>query len=247
MARLFVRASSMRLTRDASPLSAVPFTFHAWAYPVASNNQTIVGIQPSGDTNTEAELMILSTDKPRCVQVSGGDFGSTYASEHGTSITQNAWNALGGVFVSNSSRTVWLNGVAGTANTGVASGLTLQRTGVGCRNWGSVSPDNHFDGRLCEVAIWNVALSDAEMVALSRRIPAWKIRPTAIVDYWPVYGRWSPELDLSTTAGDLTVVNSPAAADHLAISFPFRPPMVGRKAAAAAATRPQRLVLMGVS
>lgn len=71
-----------------------------------------------------------------------------------------------------------------------------------------------FDGRLAEVGIWDVALSDAEIAALATGVSPLLIRPANLKGYWPVYGSGSPEADLSGNGNNATITGTLNAADH---------------------------------
>src|SRR6185295_4330669 len=56
---------------------------------------------------------------------------------------------------------------------------------------------NFGAGRMAEVAIWGGVLLDAaEAVALGKGVSPLLVRPTALQYYWPLGGRFSPEIDV---------------------------------------------------
>lgn len=65
---------------------------------------------------------------------------------------------------------------------------------------------NCLEGNLCDVAIWNAVLSNAEVAALANGVSAGKIRRTSQVFYMPLFGETSPEGEFSGNAltGTLT-------------------------------------------
>ena len=72
---------------------------------------------------------------------------------------------------------------------------------------------------MAEVAIWNVALSDAEVAVLSGGLPHILMRPDALVRYWPLWGRHDPEIQLVGGTDSLTLNGSPAAANHAPVAI----------------------------
>lgn len=56
--------------------------------------------------------------------------------------------------------------------------------------------DIHFKGKIAEVALWNVALSDDEIALLSQGESPLNIRRADLIHYWPLDGNASPEPDL---------------------------------------------------
>lgn len=78
-----------------------------------------------------------------------------------------------------------------------------------------------FPGRLAEPAIWNVAASAGEMAALARGVSPLRIRPTALLGYWPLFGVGSPEPDYSGNGNNGTITGSVTQADHAPVQAPF--------------------------
>ena len=76
-------------------------------------------------------------------------------------------------------------------------------------------------GDLAEAAVWNVALTDAEVAALARGIHPFLIRPDALVAYWPILGRYSPEINLKSNSATMAIQGTLSQAAHPRI---FRPP-----------------------
>lgn len=70
-----------------------------------------------------------------------------------------------------------------------------------------------FDGMIAEFAIWDIELTDVECFALNDGISPNRIRPSAMVGYWPLYGNSSPEPDLSGNGNNGTVTGT-TKADH---------------------------------
>ena len=71
----------------------------------------------------------------------------------------------------------------------------------------------YADGDIAEVAIWNVALTGAEMAALAAGAPPGTVSPSALVFYAPIYGTQSPEKDL-ISANNLTVTGATASSAY---------------------------------
>jgi hypothetical protein len=78
-----------------------------------------------------------------------------------------------------------------------------------------------MSGRIAEVAIWNAALTDAEVAALASGVRAWMLRPANLKVYAPLWGVGSPEPDYSGNAFHFTVTGA-AQADHAPVA-PFSP------------------------
>jgi hypothetical protein len=70
-----------------------------------------------------------------------------------------------------------------------------------------------FAGDLAAIGVWNVGLTADEIASLAKGVPPDAVRPANLVEYWPLYGRNSPEQGLiSGISGTLT--GSPTVAEH---------------------------------
>ena len=87
---------------------------------------------------------------------------------------------------------------------------------------GGATNNNSMDGYMAEAAVWNVALTSAEVSVLSKGYSPLLVRPQSIVSYWPLIGRTSPEIDLVGGYG-MTLVNAPTTAAHPRIIYPTSP------------------------
>lgn len=111
-----------------------------------------------------------------------------------TSQATGSWCHVAAVFASDTSRSIYLNGGGKATNTTSVLGFTPTRmTFMEYRNFSTLYPLN---GKIQEIGIWNVALTDAEVYALSRAISPLSVRPDALGEYWPMLGRTSPEQNM---------------------------------------------------
>ena len=96
--------------------------------------------------------------------------------------TVDTWTHCAAIFTSNTSRRAILNGDTGgaannTTNTGTPGSLT--RFSLGVRDL--TAQQGFFQGLIGAWAVWNVALSDEEVVALAKGWHPTRIRRTALV------------------------------------------------------------------
>ena len=75
-----------------------------------------------------------------------------------------------------------------------------------------------MSGRIAEVALWDVALSAAEVAALASGVTPLHMRPGNLVAYWPVWGLHSPEIDLTSNGNNMTVTG-PVKAGHAPVTL----------------------------
>ena len=139
-----------------------------------------------------------------------------------------------------SERRMYLNGGNKGTGAGVASAQVVNSTAIGAQH-ASGSFVNFHSGLIWEVGIWNVALTDEEVAALSRKTSPDQIRPQALVGYWPLLGSDSPEPNRapSPTGNQypMTLYGTtvPAKADHGSMIYRSRPKMVARQSGLVAA------------
>ena len=205
MARTFVAASSQSLAVTSSPVSAVPLTVACWHKPTAINVQrNVLAISLSSSLKfyqLQQRASAICADQYDGTLLGSSTFSSGYSS--------GSWQHIAGVFTSNSSRTVYLGGVAATTNTTTIGTVTPDRLVLGARN-NAGTIDSFFDGDVAEAAVWNIALTASDIAALALAVSPLLVRPDALVFYAPVMGVYSPEIDLMGHR-DLTVTGATQA------------------------------------
>lgn len=219
MARL-LNGSSDYLSSATTPVTDYPLTLAAWGRPHnVTVNMTAIAVEDGSIGKPFVRLQLFGA---------GGDtlraqvHSTTSQAQSATTDTYsaNTWHHFGGVFPSTTSRTAYLDGVAGAEDTTNISITNIDNINVGRLQFDG-TPIQHFDGDLAEVAIWDVALSGAEMASLAQGISPKYIRPQSLVAYWPLYGLSSPEVDFSGGDYGLTVTGA-TASDHAPISLSTR-------------------------
>jgi hypothetical protein len=194
-------------------VTASPWTLAGWVNP--SSFGSTPGILAQGTSVAGAFLSVtLSTGGALRVSVDGTNVDT------GGSLAQSAWNH-------------WLVTYDGTTVRGYVNGasvLSATRTanyshgvafGAAAVSSGGAAGE-FLQGSLAELGIWNVALTAAEIAALALGVQPRHVRPGSLAAYWPLWGLSgnSVEPDLSGSANNLTLVNSPAASNHAPVT-PF--------------------------
>jgi len=218
MSRLFDDASSQYLTVASAPVTAVPLTMACWfRSDDATISQRLLELHNSGVSGDNFSLSAQGA--------TAGDpvaFASTTTAGGGsvanttTGYSANTWHHACGVTSAVNDRAVYIDGGSKGTNTGSKTPSGINSFNVGRR--GGTSPGVYFSGRVAEVGIWNVALSDVEVAALARGIAPPYIQPAALVGYWPVWGLHSPEIDLTPNNRTLTVTGA-TLADHAPVGL----------------------------
>lgn len=133
-----------------------------------------------------------------------------------SAITAGTWFHCAGI-LSGSEMRAYRNGVASAdSGEGVSIGNTTNALKLG--EAGSIATDNDFplNGKLAEVGIWNVRLSDGEITSLAGGVSPGLVRRNSLKGYWPL---WSTAhlMDLSgnanagTLTGGLNAAHAPVA------------------------------------
>lgn len=179
--------------------SAVPLTFSIWykATTIGAGNRHLIDVLK--DTSNYFAIRV-DTATPRVMTTVGG----TPAQANGPSnITTGQWYNIVGVIASTTSRTCYLDGVAGTTNTTSATVTSAVSGKIGYPGVGGEAA-----GSLAEAAIWNVALSAEDAAALAYTSPL-LIRPDALVSYVPLLASGTLDFMASaaTVSGSLTKDN----------------------------------------
>lgn len=187
MSRLFDNASSDRLTVASTPITSTPLTMSGWFYTDEFVNglyYAIMSLANNGATTSYHSLV---------ARVSSGGQGELWALTRAGGTNQdvvlgfaaNQWQHAGGVWASDTSREVFLDGVgSGTPDTTerIPSGINAVDVG----RVGDSSPTHYFSGYIAECGLWNVALTDVEMAILALGCSPLFIRPQSLVAYWPL-------------------------------------------------------------
>ena len=205
MSILFDDAASQSLYRTSAVVNALPITMACWfrsdddtirqglvSLYVDANNYYV--LEARGDVAGD-KIYALVNDTGGAVSASMGPFGA------------NTWNHGCAVFASTTNRQVYLDGVAGALSTTLKTPNTPTNTGIG-----RIVTTPYVSGRIAEVAIWNVALSENEIMMLAKGIAPLRIRGQNLKGYWPLYTS-DRLIDYSGNQNTMIAVNSPVTAE----------------------------------
>jgi len=221
MARIFTRASSHYLDNGAAVVTGNTFSIAGWVKPSATtNNQGIFSLGSSSANQRH----LLYTGSALSLHLFSGNGATTgqAGTGFGTVLTNGVWNHVCGVHSNTNARAVYLNN-GGTSNTNSTNvtGITPNRTYVGAYYTnGALQAGYYQDGCLAEFGVWTIALSSDERQALADGMSPLLVRPDALVGYWPLMGRTSPEID--QLGGYPLTVTGAAQADHPPMRYPGR-------------------------
>ena len=168
----------------------VPVTLSAWFNSDITNSARIIFAIAEGSilagTTLSPSLSVRTSGTATVTATTSAGNGTNNSSSANT-FAANTWNHVAGRFSGTASRIVYLNGEKATENTGNrATGGTLNKILIGRGSAGTYLPSAPFNGRLAEIAIWNVALDDDEIISLSKGIKPTQIRPQSLEYYVPL-------------------------------------------------------------
>lgn len=197
MSRNFVAASSQYLSNAAAVLSAYPITIACWFKASTAHTGALVVLD---DGVSKYNGIGYRNDIPGAIAAFSTGALTSYTSN---TVSTGVWAHAGGVFSASNNRVAYLNGSAGTADTNNNTGGMGTTTGIG-----QVIGVQFFNGDIAQAAIWNVALTTAEMQSLASGLSPLLIRFSALQTYWILAGTVSPEPD-SVGTFPLTLNNAP--------------------------------------
>lgn len=174
MAYKFVDASTQYIT-GANPSSAMPMTLACYMKPVNTTTYHVGLIVRTANASNYWQIYCageIAGDPIRAELVGAIGAGAVTS----IAFTANAWNHGTGVFTSSTSRTAYINGGSAGSNT-----TSVTPTGVTEVRIGGPSTSD-----VAEAAIWDVALTAAEIASLGKGFKPTRIRPRSLVFYAPL-------------------------------------------------------------
>jgi hypothetical protein len=194
------------LTTSGAVLTAAPLTMACWGIHGATGVlDYAMNLGVSGATNNRFVLGVNASDQ---VFMESAAASASSAVTTAT-VPTSGWQHFAGVTASATSRFAYLNGTPGSVQTTsrVPSGINMLRVGAG----GTAS--SLWTGTIAHCAVWNVALTDAEIAALAAGLSPLAMRPGALVAYWPYMGRDTADIDI-VGRFDLTNTSTTSGADE---------------------------------
>ena len=221
MARSNTGSTSNYFANSAAPVTAVPLTMVCWFNPAnVTADMNLVSIIDTNGFNYFSLSAYGAATSDRIAADTGN--GTTFPfAQSSAAYTANSWHHAAGVWTSATSRAAFLNGAnKGTNSTSCTPG-GLNHVNIAAYQGASSGVLGPLNGSVAEAAIWNVALSDAEIARLAEGVSPLEIRPESIVAYWSLDGLDSPEPDWKPVSGTrypLTMTGTMAFANHAPVN-----------------------------
>lgn len=216
MARSFNGSSDFITPTSATPLTVVPpLSVAVWVYPTAVSNTTSqIIMNNQANTNFWGLYLVQNTAKIS-LEASGSAANSSVA------VSLNTWSHIGG---STSGTSIYLNGAKDGSATGTWSWSTITGGSVAIGE-DPVNSGRNYTGRLADLAVWNVVLTDLEFAAIAKGVRPFRVRPKSLIAYYPLDGLQSPEPDLSGNASNGTLTGTAKAFGPPIAPFTSRMPL----------------------
>lgn len=188
MSLIFDNADDYAVTTT-PPVTATPLTISAWVNPDAVGAQDYIVHLGDATLTTVTQCFALRIDASGQVNFYCADTAGNSAITTNTSatMTATAWNHAVGISTAANSRRSVLNGNWAESGTSATSrtptGITDCTIGTFPNNG---TPTNEWDGYIGHVAIWDMALSQANVEALYAGANPLTIESANLVAYWPL-------------------------------------------------------------
>ena len=212
MAYQCVNASNQYFTIAAPNISVPPVTFSVWIKVSSVVSKHTALFIWRGTINTGVLLLYTAPNWELRYYVSGG---TQWQTATGLNVSTGVWQHVC-VAISSSQARLYLGGASFTNNVSHAT-ANINAAGDLARDSLVDSSHTSFDGLAAEPAIWTAALSDAECLALSKRVSPLSLtnRLANLVLYRDMIR------DLNRGVGPtLTAVNAPAVVAHPPLVYP---------------------------
>lgn len=209
------------------PVVAPPFSMACWFNPDrVTHVEPLVGIYQSGGVSPNNSVHALQTlgtqagDPLRAASYDG--VASVFAAAVTTTgFTAGSWFHACGVWAATNDRRAFINGGSKGTNVTNVAPVDMVKTAL-ARDYQTYLPHDYFDGFLAEAAIWNAALSDAEVAVLAAGYRPTFVRPQNLAAYWPLL-RHTGALYLDRVGSYSLTVDGGSIQPHPPVLYPLAP------------------------
>jgi hypothetical protein len=207
-----VNASNQYFTIAAPNITVPPVTFSVWINVSSIINKDTALFIWRGTINTGVFLKYVNPNWQLRYYIAGGN---QWTVATGLNVVTGTWQHAC-VAISSSQARLYLNGTSFTNNVSHAT-ANINDAGDFARDSLVDSTHTSFNGFVAEPAIWNTALTDAECLALSKRMSP--LRLTNRLQNLVMYRDLIRDLERGL-GPTLTAVNAPAVVAHPPMIYP---------------------------
>lgn len=211
MARETSQSPQRYYYRDSTPVTAAPYTLATWFYSTdRSSNQNAFCINQQGAFQNSVGLSLAPSPSSAVLNFFSAAGGVGVDAITSNTYSLNTWQHVCGVAASATDRKSYLNGDTANKGTSTTSSIpsSLNRVSIGL--WFGSGAFDMVKGGIAECAIWDVALTEPEVVSLSKGMSASRVRPQNLKFYFPGIRN---VVDLKNAAA-ITSVGSPGVIAH---------------------------------
>jgi len=159
----YVAADGVTSNLDSS--TGLPFTVSAWAYPDTTTKGAIFAFNKTGNSDENLNILYFAQDGSTQKFYHHGSGDNNYTGSSNT-FESGQWHHIVMVVDSSGNGKLYINGgQEGTWSNGTNTSVNKFSIGQEWEGDGDIASD-FFDGKIDEVAIWNVALSAADVPSL---------------------------------------------------------------------------------
>lgn len=207
MSILFDNVNDYADTSGTPPVLGYPCTVSVWGQTAAVGSQDrLVHLGRSDGTSVDAFVLRLLATGALQVTVLAATTPEASNATTTNVISDTGWHHYGGIFASSTSRTAYLDGDA--ANKGTNTGSRTPTANFAKYRLGTAMDlAEDWNGRIAHVAVWSVALSEANIQALAAGANPLTIENANLVWYCPTLVDESPMQDRIASL-DLTLGNN---------------------------------------
>lgn len=185
MAILFDDASTEYLEVNSPPATAAPFSMACWfRSDSVALTQGLMSICDKDAANHIWGLRAAGATGGDPVQLSALAGGAAASASTSSGYSANTWHHACGVETSSTSRAAFIDG--GSKGTDTTSRSPAGADRISIAREGLSTPQLYLSGDVAEAAVWNVALTDAEVASLGQGFSPLFIRPQSLVFYLPM-------------------------------------------------------------
>jgi hypothetical protein len=178
---LSLNGTSSYIESTSTPVTTFPFTMACWFNPAnvtAGGTLMSLGVANGVDRFQMVNRGDLAGDFIAISSLVGATEGLATST---IGYTANTWHHATAVCTSITSRSIFLNGGGKATNTTSSNPAGINNIMLGSR-W-STTRGFFFNGRIAEAGIWNAALTDDEVISLSKGFAPYLIRPSNLKFY----------------------------------------------------------------
>lgn len=173
------------ILKNQTLIANYPFTLACWIYPdVVNIEQAPLALIDKDSVNSYfCDLHIYPNGTCGLRAFNGSVYEETTPAG---AISASTWTHLCGVYTSATSRSAYKNGGTKTTTTTSVTLGNLDRVLTGAMQFQGQSILQPYNGKTAEVAVWDVALSDAEVTILALGVSPRLVRPASLKFYFPL-------------------------------------------------------------